>query len=35
MLKKATYYNSGIVGKDDGTPENPAQCTFDLNNIND
>ena len=29
---KVKFYNSGIVGKDDGTPENPGDCMFDMNN---
>ena len=29
---KVKFYNSGIVGKDDGTPENPGDCMFDMKN---
>lgn len=30
--KKVQFYNSGIVGKDDGTPEKPDDCMFDMKN---
>ena len=29
---KVQFYNSGITGKDDGTPEKPGDCMFDMKN---
>ena len=29
---KVKFYNSGITGKDDGTPESPGDCMFDMKN---
>ena len=29
---KVQFYNSGITGKDDGTPEQPGDCMFDMKN---